>query len=284
MKHGIRVAVIGVLTALAAHPQGIEPSFAAVSIRPVQGRLPGLGTVLFQPGGRLSANGVTIRVLIAAAYGLPFPTPRITGGPDWVEANRETFVVEAVAEPGTISESLSPAQLREKMRPMIRQLLAERFKLVLRAERKEMQVFQLVVAASGAKLTKSSVSEAQCSAPATPNACHDLVGNRQRGMNGDVVSLGDVASLLEISSDVPVVDATGIKDLFSVRMGPYSRVTPQEVPAEIVNLPADRPRPPAEPWPSVFKVLEQDLGLRLVSGRAQVEMLRIESAQMPTAN
>jgi uncharacterized protein (TIGR03435 family) len=168
------------------------------------------------------------------------------------------------------------------MQPMLRQLLAERFNLVLRTEVKEMQVFQLVVAPSGAKLTKSSVSDVQCNDPTPPIICHDLVGSRMRGMSGEAVSLRDVASLLESSSDTPVVDGTGIKDLFVVKMGSYSRVTPQEIPPEIANLPADRPRPPPEPWPSVFKVVEQDLGLRLVLGRAPVEVLRIASAQLPT--
>lgn len=224
-------------------------------------------------------------MLIAAAYGLNFPTIRISGGPDWVASDRfaERFSVEAVAEPGAIPENLAPSQLRKQLQAMLRRLLEERFRLVLRTEQKDVQVYKLNVAPTGTKLTKSSISETQCVTPAAPIACHNLDGARPRGMMGDAVSLDEVAALLEASSDVPIVNATGIKDLFSIKLGPYSRVTPQIFPEEIERLPADR-RPPPEPWPSVFKVLEQELGLQLVAGRAQVDMLRIESIQKPEAN
>ena len=247
---------------------------------------PDFGSVVFQPGGRLIARGVTAHMLIAAAYGLPSLTPRIVGGPAWVasEGKIQLFTVEAVSDPGIIPENLSPSQLRRRMRPLLRRLLEERFNLVLRSERKEMSVFKLTVAPSGAKFTKSSITEAQCETEIAAEACHNLVGDRRRGMSGDAVSLNDVASLLENSSEFPIVNATEMDGLFSIRTGPYSRVTTQLVPEEILQLPVDRPAPAGEPYPNVLKVLNESLGLRLVSGRAQVETLRIESIQMPTEN
>jgi len=285
MKHGIRALVFSMLTALIASAQSTEPSFAVVSVKPVprdQRSQFRNGRVLFHPGGRLSANGVTVPMLIAAAYGRPFPTPRIAGGPEWLEL--ALFVVEAVSEPGTIPENLAPVQLREKMQPMLRQLLAERFKLVLNTEPEEMPVFKLIAAPSGVKLTRSSISQAQCAASTVPDPCHILEGGHPRGMTGEAVSLEDIAAELESSSGVPIVDATATRGLFSIHIRPFSRVTPLIVPLEILNLPADRPKPPEESWPSVFKVLEEGLGLRLEPGRARVKMLRIESIQRPDGN
>jgi len=159
---------------------------------------------------------------------------------------------------------------------MLRRLLAERFMLILRTEQREMQVFKLVVAPTGSKLTRSLISEAECSAPKAPNACHDLAGSSSRGASGSAVSLDDLASLLEASSVAPVVNATGLEGLFSVKLAPYSRVTPLLIPDAIANLPADR-RPAEQSFPSASKVLEQDL-FRSPAGIRTVIMSRCSSS------
>ena len=50
-----------------------------------------------------------------------------------------------------------------------------------------------------------------------------------------------------------------------------------------VNLPAGVNLPPSDN-PSLLTALREDLGLKLDSERGQVEVLVIDSAEMPTAN
>jgi uncharacterized protein (TIGR03435 family) len=171
------------------------------------------------------------------------------------------------------------------MQPLIRRMLEERFKLVLKRESKEMQVFKLSVAASGSKLARSSVSENDCGkASGAPTECHQLLANQARGLNGTAVDMADLIAKLELWSDKPIVDETGLEGLFSIRSGPFSRLTPLRLPLWVEDLPEGQ-RPPPEPQrPSVFKVLEQELGLRLESGKAVVEIFQIESIQRPSAN
>jgi uncharacterized protein (TIGR03435 family) len=95
----------------------------------------------FLSGGRFVATNYPLQLLIAAAWNLPFQSPRLTGGPDWIRSER--YDIEAKAENGAIPAGL-PAQARkDKMRMMLRTLLADRFKLTMRRETKELPIYRL---------------------------------------------------------------------------------------------------------------------------------------------
>ena len=73
-----------------------NPVFEVVSIKPNKS---GDGRMLigFQPGGRFTATGITLRMLIGIAYGTPQPLPnfRIIGGPSWMNSDRFDIVAKA---------------------------------------------------------------------------------------------------------------------------------------------------------------------------------------------
>jgi uncharacterized protein (TIGR03435 family) len=188
--------------------------------------------------------------------------------------------VEAIAEEGSIPVGLNSAQLREKMEPMLQRALAERFKLVIRREPKETQVYELSVAATGARLTEAPISDAECRKSID---CRQFSGSRMQGLRGTAVTMADLAFALEGWTDRPVVDATGIVGLFSIEVRPFADMQPQ-LSDFIADLPPDR-RPPPEPIkPSLPSILEKDLGLRLQTARAPIEMIRIESVDRPSVN
>ena len=153
----IFAGVAGVLVFAFAfvHAQAAEPAFAAVSIKPTT--LRGFGTVEIKPGGRFIGVKVSVYQLANAAYGITGPGRLIIGPncPKWIES--EKFDVEAVAEEGAIPERLGNAQLRERMQPLIQRFQAERFKLVIHREPKEMPVYELTAAKPGAKLTEAPI-------------------------------------------------------------------------------------------------------------------------------
>ena len=114
-------------------------AFEVASVKPNK---TGDGRVMFglQPGGRFNATNVTLRMLLRQAFNVQ--EFQIAGGPDWMGSDR--FDVVAKAPEGEFTADL--------MRPMLRSLLAERFKLVVHNETREMAIYALVKARDDGKL------------------------------------------------------------------------------------------------------------------------------------
>lgn len=278
----ICAVVVGVLVFAFAftRAQTVDPAFDAVSIKPTT--LRGFGRVEFKPGGRLTAINVSVHQLASAAYGSSWRLSIGPNCPKWIDS--EKFDIEAVAEEGVIPERLDNAQLRKIMQAMLQRLLAERFKLVVRHEAKEMPIYELTVAKAGSKLTEAPISEAECR---TSIDCHQVLGDRLRGLHGTAVNMADLVFALETGSGRPVVDATGLVGLFSVEVKPFADMRPElddKLDAYLAAHP-EAPRPPAEPFkPTLSSVLEKDFGLLLRPARARIETIQIESVDRPSAN
>ena len=146
-------------------PSGVLPSFEVASIKP---NTSGDGRALLGfPGGRFTATNVPVRALIASAYGDPqaLPNFRIIGGPGWIDSER--FDILAKPEGGfqrdldAPSGGPAPAQIFL----MLRSLLIERFKLVTHIEKRELPVYDLVLARSDGKLgPQLKKSDVDCAA------------------------------------------------------------------------------------------------------------------------
>ena len=137
------------------------PQFEVASIKPNKS---GDGRVMLsvQPGGRFTATNVTLRMMIRNAYQLQ--EFQITGGPSWISDDR--FDIVAKAEAGdTMGDPFRAEQNGQPSRGqlMIRALLAERFKLVVHNEDKEMPIYALVLARSDGRLgPQLKQSEVDC--------------------------------------------------------------------------------------------------------------------------
>ena len=95
MRHFV-VAIIAATAIAAAQTPPPTPVFEVVSVKPNKSS-DGRVLIGFQPGGRFTATGVTLRMLIANAYGTPQPLPnfRIIGGPGWLNSDRYDIVAKA---------------------------------------------------------------------------------------------------------------------------------------------------------------------------------------------
>ena len=112
------------------------------------------------------------------AYEVPVnPSPRLSGLPEW----RETYDIEARAPANAVPSGLQESEKRRRMQGMIRRLLADHFKLVMRVEQKTMTVYALTVANGGPKLQKSAVAEKDCIFDTDQRGCHTrmLPGRRK---------------------------------------------------------------------------------------------------------
>jgi uncharacterized protein (TIGR03435 family) len=227
-------------------------------------------------------------MLIAAAYNVPLQGggARLTGGPSWVSSPEGAYEIEATAAKGAIPDGLSQNVLAERARLMLQALLADRFKLVIRRETKEMPVYALVVGKGGPKLQKADVEEKDCpespaNAPADGTAvCHRFNGGRGRGMHARAVNMSDLANWVQSWTDRPLFDKTGIKGLYRIETEPWQ-------PMELLSAP---PAPGTKQdgvdlsdLPTIFTVFER-LGLKMESQKGNVDVYVIEHIEKPTEN
>src|SRR6476660_3108186 len=124
-------AVVFLFLALPAVAQ--PQAFDVISIKPGRSGDPRNMRMRVLPNGDLTASAVPVLLLLRYAYDVPVnPSPRLSGLPGW----HETYNIEAKAPANAVSRSLPESETRARMQGMIRALLADRFKLVMRVEQK----------------------------------------------------------------------------------------------------------------------------------------------------
>jgi bla regulator protein BlaR1 len=154
------------------------PAFAVVSIKANKAATESLKTgkgiirqrMMINPG-ELTATGNTLRELIRFFDGVE--AFQITGGPDWLKS--EIYDVEAKADQPSrdVLNKLAPKEQDAVNQHMLEALLADRFKLVLHHETKQLLQYSLVVAQSGklhAVQGDCPHQSADCPAAARPEA------------------------------------------------------------------------------------------------------------------
>jgi uncharacterized protein (TIGR03435 family) len=251
--------VLALLLVLCAAPQFAQQSTtgpsAVVSIKPTKGDPGGFQLT----PGRFVAHSVTVRLLVAIAYGVqPF---QVSGGPGWVDTER--FDVEAKLD--------DPDRLAGQESAMVKALLADRFKLVLHKDESQTSAFALVVAEKGPRM-KLSADQSPGAGPLS--GVHVSPGN----LVGSGMRLGLVASLLGTRLGRPVVDRTNLPDRYDIDL----RWSPDvgELPAGA----ADAPPQPDPSRPSLFTALQQQLGLKLDTIKAPSGFFVIDAIERPIAN
>jgi uncharacterized protein (TIGR03435 family) len=200
------------------------------------------------PEGRLSAHNYTVWNLIREAYHLR--ELQVSGGPGWIQT--EGFDVEARAA--------SPVS-RDKVNEMLRMLLAERFRLKVHTESRNLPAYALVVANSGSKLKRAT---------ATDRLPKTLLGQ----LDMPRMSMLSLGEYLEFDLDRPVIDRTGLTGDFAIRLE-WARERDRTAAGD---APLDQSRP------SIFAALQEQLGLKLESLKAPVDVLVIDGVEHPSAN
>jgi uncharacterized protein (TIGR03435 family) len=204
------------------------------------------------PIGRCVITSGALSHLMAIAYQID--VNRIVGGPDWSRSDR--FDVEAKAE--------SPIATQEQLLQMLQKLLADRFKVAMRSETRELSGYALVIAKSGIKLKEASDSEesrlAVNSGKGSKSTAVDGQPVNLNGISATKVSIDQFAAVLSRgAAGGPVVDKTGLKAHYDLKLS-------------------------WETGESLSRALEEQLGLKLEAQKVPVQFITIESAQKPTGN
>jgi bla regulator protein BlaR1 len=233
------------------------------------------------PGGRFKATNLSLDWIIGEAYHVSPWSARLSGGPEWIGSDR--YDIEATAAPDAIPQGLSAKAREDKMRLMLRTLLADRFKLVIRRESKELPVYTVVVAKNGPKLQRAKIEEKDCPEGSSSELrCHVINGGMGRGMHGKAVQVSDMVSFVENWSDRPIVDKTGLTGLFVVETDGWAPMRPR------VRPPGEEPtaedKAIADPIrPTLFTIFDR-LGLKMESQKAPVDVFVIDHVERPSEN
>jgi uncharacterized protein (TIGR03435 family) len=281
----LRIWAIALLAALPALPQ--EPAFEVASIK--QNSSPDFRSMGYHvlPGGRFTATNLPVRLLVSLAYNVPInPSERISGLPDWTLEER--YDIDAKAPEGALPTGLPDVELKRRTRLMLQKLLADRFKMELQHETRDVTAYVLSVAKDGPKMKRSELDENSCaSLPKEAQACHQFNGGMGRGLHAKAASTADLAGFIENWTDHPVVDRTGLDGLYVMESEGW---TPMRLPPPPTgNVPNPAPRPSGDgdmtdpARPTLFMVL-QKLGLDLKQQKAPVEIYVVEHIERPAAN
>ena len=201
---------------------------------------------------RFSVIHASLSDLLKFSYGLQ--QSQIAKTQDWVDS--ESYDISAEAD-GEGDPSIKQWQ------SMVGKLMADRFQLKFHYEKREQSVYVLSVVKSGPKLTKS---QSDANTPAG-------FGFGPAGHCGATnATMADIAHMMGLGVlNRPVVDQTGHTGRFDLRL----TWTP-DGPAPATES-ADAP-------PDFFTAIQEQLGLKLVSARAPVDVLVIDHDERPSAN
>ena len=276
----------------AVAPQAADkrPSFEAISIRPCQDprirQVPGdtypsrgnssPGRLRTGCYPLLDDNGMG---LIRAAYADTF-TP-ISGGPTWIHS--AFYEIDAIANG-------SPS-VKVMMGPMMQALLEDRFHLKIHHQAGEGLVYLLNVAHGGPKLhpfTEGSCTPYVESVPALQTGqeyCNSMIGaGSPASLKDQGVTLGDFSKQLLGILDRPVINKTGISGRFDIHVE-FSREGTKLAGVPLMP-PIDGNTPASDPsgYPSIFTALQEQLGLKLESGKGPMEVFVIDQIERPSQN
>ena len=252
------------------------PPLEVVSIKPSAS--PGPMRVRASPA-RVDVTGATLLDLIRDAYGEPAPIAvyRVAGMLPWME--RERFDITAPLREG------APPLTRLSTQLAMRTVLRDRFKVSVRAEKREGPAYTLRLVKEGAPGAGLKPTVLTCEPiagepfPLRPCDAIRVKGGAQFVMLGEGVTMAQLAGQLAASPVIsrPVIDRSGLAGRYDFT------VTWAAPPASVADSPATD-AVAREAGPSLFAALEDQLGIKLEAGRGVADVLVIEAAERPASN
>jgi len=251
-----------------------RPAFEVISIR---GHKPGYWPTFDRM--QFTADGLTWmnaqpQSQITYAYDLRDPALQvglIPGAPKWIRS--EWFDIQARLSDSDIEKmrNMTPQERETFQRQLVQSLLADRFKFEAHIVPKEALAYELVVAKGGPKNMKPAAS------------------GESDGINtidsGDLQYRGtSLAPLLlilpQMVEDCPIIDKTGLTGKYDFELkwerdpSTWKHTGANSIP----QAPTDGSRP------SIFKALEEELGLKLVPIKAPRKTIVIDHIERPSPN
>ncbi|MFZ0820814.1 MAG: M56 family metallopeptidase [Candidatus Acidiferrales bacterium] len=281
--------------------------YDVVSIKPTKSAPPrDEGFIFEMPPDGFRVKNLRLVQLLSFAYGAPssdnpagFRPDQFWYIPDW--ANSARFDVEAKMDASVADalNKLNPDQRKIARAHMLQALLADRFKLVLHRETRNLPIYLLVIAKNGPKLKEPPSGETYPTIgdPDHPNPNLPRTMAGMMGMGGGsegtlkITSYGapfpNFAKMLSGPLWHNIVDKTGLtgKYDFTLQWTPDGASAPAAGGGDGAQSGTGVPSV-SEPssWPSIFTAIQQQLGLKLEPAKGPVEIIVIDHVERPSGN
>jgi uncharacterized protein (TIGR03435 family) len=203
------------------------------------------------------ATWTNMPLAIVIESGYRIQGDQLIGGPDWINSDRWDIVAKT-----------DPPATWEQQNKMLQPLLADRFKLTVHWETRQLPQYELTVAKGGLKVHVHSVNGNPNARPAGTRIGRGLI-------DAYGIPAAQFASWLRGELGRPVIDNTGLTGNYDFKL--------QRVPDESQPNSGGVAPPPESTGPSIFAAI-QDLGLKLKPIRGPLKVLVIDHVEKPSEN
>ncbi len=249
----------------------------------------GPGDVYVPNGGLFSTTGFPLVTYLFFAYKVignqgQYLLPQL---PAWATTEKYDIQARAEGNPG-----------KDQMRMLMRGLLADRFKLAVHIEKRELPVLALVLAKPGKTGPQLQVHPAGSDCPTNaaagplptatveggfPALCNGIFGMpvstpgryKMGARNLTLKFLADALSS-EANRGRPIVDQTGLSGTFDFTL--------EFTPESNGPLPPGTNFQPDASGPTLEEALREQLGLRLESSKTTIDILVLDHVERPSEN
>jgi uncharacterized protein (TIGR03435 family) len=233
-------------------------------------------------GGRNSPDSYSItnapvQTLMESAFGIQ--SYQMIAAPEWFTSER--YDIEAKMNPAVADalQKLSVDDRRIARQHMLQALLLDRLKITMHRETKELPIYSLVIGKGGSKL-----QETKPSAPGVPVPRGGVSVRTSRNGRGPITltvlhcTNTNLAGVFVPHVGRTVIDKTGLTSVYDFTL--------QFMPDDGAAAPgagfASREEDPTVP--SIFTAIQEQLGLKLESGKGPVEVIVIDHVERPSGN
>jgi uncharacterized protein (TIGR03435 family) len=233
------------------------------------------------PSGQFNAINMTLRQIVSIVYptaeGRFRPADQLDGGPGWFDSLRFDIIAKSDARGGdsnkpALAATAADRDAVERVRLMMRRLLADRFKLRVHNETRQLPIYELLLlkrSELGPDMKRATIDcleewKNQGTPDARNLACGSLQRVRPGSVRGHAVEIGPLVGSLFDWAGRPVVDRTGLTGRFDFTLN-WAPESSNDTEA-----------------PSIFTALQEQLGLKLQPARGPVDVLVVDSAERPT--
>jgi uncharacterized protein (TIGR03435 family) len=265
--------------AVVARPTGADGKpmeFDVISVKPNKS---GTNRMMFMTGAEnFSGTNIPLMLVVQNAYNIK--EDLISGAPGWVTSDRFDVEAKVAATDVATLKKLNDDQQDAAQQHMLQTLLADRFKLQVHKETKQLPIYELVIAKGGLKLKQATPGDTYANGIKGPDGVSHagMISMRPGQFTGQSISLSALVDQLARRTHRTVVDKTGLTGNFDVTLN----WTPDDGPGGMARTADDGSSGDAAP--DLFTAVQEQLGLKLQPAKGPVETLVVDHVERPTEN
>jgi uncharacterized protein (TIGR03435 family) len=224
-----------------------------------------------------SVTNVPVQTLMQWAFGIQ--SYQMMAAPEWFTSER--YDIEAKMDPAVADalQKLNVDDRRIARQHMLQALVLGRLKLTIHRETRELPIYSLVIGKSGSKL-----QETKPSAPGVPVPRGGVSVRTSRTGSGPITltvlhcTNTELAGVFVPHVGRTIIDKTGLTSVYDFTL--------QFLPDDAAVAPAagSALSAPDPTVPSIFTAIQEQLGLKLESGKGPVEVVVIDHVERPSGN